>query len=148
MLFLFPRDTFTLVPCPQSYATKQLPPAQGSAPLPTFPLPQFPWEVRQLPALTFLAADGLQLQEQPQKEQEEAAGRHGDRQSCRLSGRGGAAEHSPSSKNAALGHTALPQERALGQLSNALTREADAHTWLFKSCCRKAWNKVPLSSSH
>lgn len=38
-------------------------------------LPRFPWDVRQLPALTFLAEGRFQLQEQSQEEQ--AAGRHG-----------------------------------------------------------------------
>lgn len=63
-----------------------------------------------MPALTFLAAGRFQLQEQPQEEEEEAAGRHGDRQGCGLSGRGGAAEHGPSSQDVALGHAALLQE--------------------------------------
>lgn len=65
-------------------------------------MPQFPREVRQLPALTFLAAGRFQGQEQPQEEEEEAAGRHGGRQSRGLSGSGGAAERGPSSQGAAL----------------------------------------------
>lgn len=110
MFFLFPSGPFAVVPCPQSHPTKQPPPAWGSANLPTSPLPQFPREARQLPALTFLAAGRLQRQEQPQEEEEEAAGRHGSRQGHGLSGHGGAAERGPSSQGAELGHAALPQE--------------------------------------
>lgn len=45
-------------------------------------LPQFPHEVR-FPALTFLAAG--RLREQPQEDEEQAAGRHGGRQGLELS---------------------------------------------------------------
>lgn len=100
----------SLVPKATLPSGSRLPGARHT--FPAFPLPQFPQEVRQLPALTFLAAGRLQLQEQPQEKEEEeaAAGRHGGRQGHGLSGRGGAAERGPSSQGAALGHAALPQE--------------------------------------
>lgn len=47
----------------------------------------------------------------------------------------------------ALGTPPSHRNERLGQLSNVLTREADAHTWLFKSCCGQGWKEVPLSFS-
>lgn len=63
------------------------------------PLPQFPREVRRLPALTLLAAGRLGRQEQPQEQAEEAAGRHGGRQGTRRSSRAPRLGTPPSHRN-------------------------------------------------
>lgn len=111
MFFLFPRGSFTVVPCPQSHPTEQLPPARVSAHLPAFP-----------PCLSFPGRSGSCLH-LPSWQQAGSKARSSPRRRRRRQRAGMAAgralgfrgaEEQPSAapprRALRFGHAALPQE--------------------------------------